>query len=590
MEDIARIEVTRSPNAATYGSNSATAIINVITRRIDEVEQLRIKSFYGALDTKDLYLSYSNYLSNAKFRISLETEKDEGFDKTGTQQGTESECKCASSDSSANNEPRRDGMEINRATLKTTLDIDEDNTVSASIGAYNGTQEIQFIQTVQQTFPDIEFEDYFINATWKNTALKKHEFSLNTYGTYINRQQAWRTCLPTIMFSDELRALFLANPDYVNQLLTGVTPSGGSEQDDLLALAALGKMVELGPRALADTCGIADQNYKESRFSIEFQDIIMVNEAFRLVSALGYTHDQGESDTYLAGSVSNNTEYFMTNAEYRYGDLVFNTGVMFEHDDLSGLQKSPRFAVNYHATPVLTLRFVLSKAMRTPDIWEEYSDWNYRVNHVEPNYEGETSRLFYSSAVAPGNLEPEEVLERSVGFMLNVPSQNLIFDLKVFNDKLTHLISEKIQFVDFNPTNNNSARNRGAEFELHYRPWPRFYSNFSYAYLDTETENPLEVTLSSRHIGNAWISYDWNKRYRSTVAYYGAQDLGGTHYDRLDLMLSKSFVESAYTIDVSLAIKHYFEKEYRYFLDSDVNQSNVYSKSTHYFLGLELTY
>lgn len=73
INDIERIEVSRGPNVATYGSNSFQAAINIITRTAAEDQGAFIQSNIGNNDIADLTYRYGGNNGNLDYRATIST-------------------------------------------------------------------------------------------------------------------------------------------------------------------------------------------------------------------------------------------------------------------------------------------------------------------------------------------------------------------------------------------------------------------------------------------------------------------------------------------------------------------------------------
>ena len=81
IDDIERIEVTRGPNASTYGSNSFQAVINIITRHASEDQGHFAKINVGNHDIFDATYRYGGNNRDLDYRLTLATVNDDGQDR-----------------------------------------------------------------------------------------------------------------------------------------------------------------------------------------------------------------------------------------------------------------------------------------------------------------------------------------------------------------------------------------------------------------------------------------------------------------------------------------------------------------------------
>jgi iron complex outermembrane receptor protein len=78
INDIDRIEVVRGPNAASYGANSVTGVIDIITRHPAEVEGRMLSATSGGNDRRDYELRWAGGRSGMH-RVGVAWHQDSGF-------------------------------------------------------------------------------------------------------------------------------------------------------------------------------------------------------------------------------------------------------------------------------------------------------------------------------------------------------------------------------------------------------------------------------------------------------------------------------------------------------------------------------
>ncbi len=79
MEDIERIEVTRGPNAASYGANAFTGVINIISRHPQDVAGRTLRLASGDKGVRIGTFRWAGG-DQVKNRMTLEYRRDDGFD------------------------------------------------------------------------------------------------------------------------------------------------------------------------------------------------------------------------------------------------------------------------------------------------------------------------------------------------------------------------------------------------------------------------------------------------------------------------------------------------------------------------------
>ena len=80
LEDIERVEVIRSPNAATHGPNSFSAIINIITAHPSTGDGQEASATVGQGGQRDGFARASGESAGGHYRLSLVHHEDDGFE------------------------------------------------------------------------------------------------------------------------------------------------------------------------------------------------------------------------------------------------------------------------------------------------------------------------------------------------------------------------------------------------------------------------------------------------------------------------------------------------------------------------------
>jgi iron complex outermembrane receptor protein len=173
------------------------------------------------------------------------------------------------------------------------------------------------------------------------------------------------------------------------------------------------------------------------------------------------------------------------NAEWRiHPDLVLNAGAMAENSSVSGSSLAPRLMLNWHVAPGQTLRAGVSKGYRPPSTFENDADVRYVVG-------GQT---LVQSVLSTGNLKPESVLARELGYLLDAPQLGLGLDVRAFHEQIGGYIDQlntntlpKRTIRDY--ANVGGFAIRGLEYQLKWRPWQGAELNFNQAFIDIGSAN-----------------------------------------------------------------------------------------------------
>ena len=110
---------------------------------------------------------------------------------------------------------------------------------------------------------------------------------------------------------------------------------------------------------------------------------------------------------------------------------------MWEKSDLADKEFSPRAGLNYSITPEQSIRFIASRATRTPSLNETHSNFSFAVeNYPAPPVD-------FTSIVWVGNedIKPERITSYEMGYHANIMRKKISFDLKFYQEDLRDLIT-----------------------------------------------------------------------------------------------------------------------------------------------------
>jgi iron complex outermembrane receptor protein len=166
------------------------------------------------------------------------------------------------------------------------------------------------------------------------------------------------------------------------------------------------------------------------------------------------------------------------NAEWRFHpQAVLNLGAMAEHSSRSGDSLAPRLMVNWHVAPGHTLRAGISRAFRPPSLLETNGNERfYAYNRLT----GQT-QLMAVNVLARGNLVPETLLSRELGYRGDWPTASASLDVRVFNEAITGLSQRQAYSLPLGTAlmtsvvsdyfNGDSVAIRGFEAQAQTKPW-----------------------------------------------------------------------------------------------------------------------
>lgn len=540
IEDIERIEVFRGPNTVSYGANALMAVVNILTQHPRDSHGTRLKVTRGQRGVDDWYAREGFGWGSGDLRLSLSGLSDDGFDHR------------------ADGSDYRDGKRLSRLNLRIAQDLGDNQSLDWQLALKEGSHQnrnyyksifpISYQPGEQDGQADSRARDFASSLRWNIDFDGRHSLYVQGNVQQWERLRQWRACEGMVGYSQQLNALWASSPSYTTafsqNLVHGIfsVPAGTPQQMALATQVLQQLYATLDPSTgtIAHSCGLINEDVRENRVDIEVQDTLSLSDNLRVVSGLAFKHDQATSQVYLNGTRSRDTWNLFSQFEWHIDrHWLLQGGAMLDENNSVGSSLSPRVALNYLITPAHGLRAVYSEAVRTPDMFENNADWQYRISDLHPTAFGQSSAYYFASAQGPGNLKQERMRSREVGYHGRFADVGLELDVRAFHDEITNLISETLQIYDFQPTNRNHLRLAGSEAEMDWRPTSRDRLRLSYAYLSVTASNPLDELLTPRHSGSLGWLHDWGRDWSSAAFYYGADALNGYRFERVDLRLAK---------------------------------------------------
>ncbi len=234
----------------------------------------------------------------------------------------------------------------------------------------------------------------------------------------------------------------------------------------------------------------ADLGYTQWRKDIEFQMITSPARQLRLVWGAEARWEGAESKGYFYQLDDRTGAMYRLfgNLEWLLSEqLAINAGIMAEHHYYTGLDFSPRLAINYMISNDHALRASISQGYRSPTFFEVEGD----ARMVSP------TGFDWGQIFAPaGNLQPEKILSRELGYVGHLRPLHLRIDARLFNDRVRSLIGGDDSLGPTMFANMHTADIQGADIQAKWQPDPRFDLTLSYASVDIDSNN-RDIALSA---------------------------------------------------------------------------------------------
>ncbi|MDK9557963.1 TonB-dependent receptor plug domain-containing protein [Marinobacter sp. M216] len=554
LDNIERIEVSRGPNAAAYGINAFLGSINIITRSPQDTAGIEAYGSAGSRGHLRTFTSVGDAGQDGSWRLSYEKRKSNGFDAQVE---------------NGERRPFHDGYDVNNFNFDSIVTLDSRHSVDFRAGVLDGTNEEDLFKSGKlgaTTDPDIVMDDYYLQARFNGATSDNHFYHFQTSYQNQDRRQRWSVAIPAEEF------VTLLPPD-----VTFPTDQGPFIAD-------------------------LNEDAEESRLEFELQDTVILSPEFKLVSGLGYRKDTYRSETFFNGEGNNYQTRVFANAEYSpLTWLTFNAGGNWEKTTTTDQGYfSPRVASNFIINSNHAIRFVFSRAVRTPDAFEQNPDWSYRPRNVQPPFSAlEGARFLVADLVDQETstfgetLEEEWITSREISYFGQFHLDNALMSVEVryFNDYLRDMISGVINEEDWYIDNNVALDQEGVELEASLE-FSGTMLRATYAYLDQEgryTGDPDKLPpntqqravdllgrLSAGHSGSAaWIQ-DLPLGLTSSAAFYIAQEVRDTRFKRADFRLARRVDHSNFSYVLALTLQHYIDMEPWISPDNIIEDANQY--------------
>lgn len=342
------------------------------------------------------------------------------------------------------------------------------------------------------------------------------------------------------------------------------------------------------------------------RYDLEFQNTQAPQPNLRLVWGASARQDQVTAPTFFATTrrLDSTLYRLFGNLEWHLSPvLVANAGAMQEHTDITGSKLSPRLALNYHVTAHQTVRAEVSRATRTPILFEEQANLKF----VAGPY---TDQLGLSTV----HLDSERIDAHELGYLLYWPERGTSLDVKIFHDLIRSIIrSEKIctdsladcllkyGSVDNVDGNFNHFRNadhvavHGLEFQVDQRlgAATRIVAGYAHTRITGHDSDPAlfqSAPVDSYHV---LLMTQLPQDMAASVAYYQYGDMQyldfGNHtvtQRRLDLRLAHAFRYDDNRLSLALTVQNLLGSYQDFYYNKDLK--NLFDRRGFVELAWEL--
>ena len=312
------------------------------------------------------------------------------------------------------------------------------------------------------------------------------------------------------------------------------------------------------------------------RSDLELQQTFSTGANWRWVWGASAREDLAEAPQVLRETGRLRIERLFGHVEWRVAESVLvNAGAMLEHNNLSGTDVAPQVAVNFRVARDHVVRLGISKALRTPTIFEE----NVQSVIIVPSPAPPRKR-------STGLLRPETIVSRELSYVGDWPAWRATVDLKVFDDRLHDLIDLVGETNTFPASvlprtvlNGDDARQRGVEGQFLWRPSPETSLVLSAAHVETRSPDRFNSysTSAPRDTVHALVSRRYAGTWNASAAFHHQSAFRASGFsepqrgfNRVDVRLAKEFPVSFGRGEVAAVVENLFNEHYTEFRQDSV--------------------
>ena len=535
IDDIERIEVSRGPNLATYGSNSFMSAINIITRTAAEDQGSYVRTNVGNHDIADLTYRYGGSSGKLDYRITGSTLNDDGLD-------------------SANNNENPDDTNSNNIDYRLDYQINNHNSLSYQGGYGENRQQADRNYDADSPLPTAR--------TVENTRF----FQFIKFESAINAENAIKL-----------------------QYYYNLSDKNDSYSSDTIDLG------EPIPGITIDTfeLDIVD-DVKAERHNLEFTHSIYPDRDLKLVWGLSAQTDFVRAPQALGKNEKVKHQQYrgFANIEWHLNQSnVINIGGLIEKNDFTETELSPQASFTHAFTNQHKVRIGISQAIRSPFIYEEMANSFYSqdltVNGGNPPPSPIPQTIRELVILGSSDLKNEKIISREIAYFGEFLNSSLLFNARLFHDDVTDYIdtlTEEINDETIDNFNNTAlvfrnpihSETNGLELELDYHIVPSLRLIASSAIINISSNSDAISLSAPQHSFSLLLTKRFNDKYNGSLGYYFVDEFKWTDarapnnptggptidfystddYHTLDLRLSRNFKLNQTNGSLSLVLKN----------------------------------
>lgn len=565
IDDIESIEVIRGPNAASYGANSFSGVVNIKTFSAGSPGKDQVSYTYGhEREQHDIRFSKAGSFSGFDYASSFALETNSGFYNSYLN----------------NNEP----------------DPNDQPVPGDVLAVYNDGQQLASMNvhlkkdTVGGLTHKFEFglKTGEMGEGYEDLAIYgMPERDNNILSFYENYQLIHAKSL---LEFDKLQI----SHNYHRENNSGIDADGGTPPAGATILPSV--IFGAGGAHLINM----DHSFTSQRLDIEYEKNKILSPQLQTVWGAGLRYDHADADNFFFGKGTQDraSARLFGHLEWKTTDsLTINAGGLYEkYENLDDLF-SPRLAANFHISKNHTIRSNVSRAYRVPSLYD--SDGNYFI------YE-QNGSIHDWDTQGYTNLDPERIDSLELGYLGNFFDNRLTVDLRFAWETIDDVIdTRKTVGGKRNPAlprwrslNYGQVDTESAEIDIFYKPVSSTFFKLSAGYANSwgerayaleSAQNPVPPIPFPGAVGDgvylfvpklttsALVSHEFKNRLTLSAQYSFVESYttggNGDNLERLesiDLKLRKPFNFNGVPVEVSAIVKNIADNDYEDFANENL--------------------
>jgi iron complex outermembrane receptor protein len=517
IADIERIEITRGPNAASYGANSFFGVINIITQNPSDQLGTSISATYGN-GRHESFARYAGKQADVSYRVTAGYRDDDGLDN------------------------RYDFKRTRLLNAQADYRVNDKNNLEFELGLVNGDREDdESLGTIRFFEPRVRgIENNYELIRWRHNVSDNSDFSLQAYHSLDKSNDV----INSVDLSGFPFFTHLASPTFIQ-----IDNDIEMERYDLEAQHTFYLSQSL--RGVWGASVRQDKMYSP------------------------YYLGTNNTDTFNLQRLFGHAEWRPLD------HVVLNLGAMVENNSFTGTNTSPRASLNFKINSNQTIRFGISTALRTPNYLEDKFNTSIIVPRLAPNLPYIAQYFSDTPNLKPERIISREIGYLGDFGKLSLDTRVFYDDIHDYIKSTINtsfvapagfvLIKQPRLFA-----NAGDVNVKGVEAQVKWRITndTRLLLNYAYVNIDgdeKQTANNISMSMPRDTI-SALITHRLNPQWDASLAYYQTSEVaalgdGGLvgSAQRTDVRLARKFMADHFSGEVSAVVENLFNEQYQEF-------------------------